>query len=112
MAAGAMSWHDAPRRLQEAIMQTRRTATITAERIAERIRREFLALPGLRLSLEQAERVWGLDPQACAALLDSLVSTRFLAHEPDGSFRRADVPPREDLRLLPGGRGLRPRHAA
>jgi hypothetical protein len=89
-------------------MQTRRTVTVTAERI----RREFLALPGLRLSLEQAERIWGLDPRACAALLGSLVSARFLAYEPDGSYRRADVLPREHFPVLPGACGVRPGRAA
>jgi hypothetical protein len=86
-------------------METWRSITVPAvDQAGERIRREFLALPGLRLSLEQAERVWSLDEPACARVLDALVAARFLAHEPDGSFRRADVPPQPGFHVLPGRR--------
>lgn len=86
-------------------METRRSFTTSAaDQVSERIQREFLALPGLRLSLRQAERLWSLDARACSRLLDALVTARFLALEPDGSFRRADVPPQPGFHVLPGER--------
>jgi hypothetical protein len=42
------------------------------------IRGEYLEIPGLNLTKPQIERLWGLDTATCQALLDSLVSSRFL----------------------------------
>ena len=42
------------------------------------IRGEYLEIPGLSLTKPQIERLWGLDTGTCEALLDSLVSSRFL----------------------------------
>ena len=43
-----------------------------------RIRREYLELPGLCLTLEQARRLWDLDEQTCRDAMQRLVETRFL----------------------------------
>src|SRR4029078_1215783 len=42
------------------------------ERPARPIRAEFLEMPGLCLTIEQAQRLWSLDPATCEALLKSL----------------------------------------
>ena len=59
--------------------------------VVDRIRSEFEALPGLRLTLPQAQRLWGLDLQTCTEILTHLVESRFLARTRDGSFVRADA---------------------
>lgn len=54
-----------------------------------RIRREFVEMPGLRLTARQAQRLWGLDPCACQALLEALIDAGFLKRTGDGGFVRA-----------------------
>ena len=55
------------------------------------IRGEFLEMPGLRLTSQQARRLWCLDETACDAVLGALVDVRFLAKTRDGAFIRRDV---------------------
>ena len=43
-----------------------------------RIRAEYLEMPGLRLTREQAQRLWGLDADTCLQFLELLTSERFL----------------------------------
>jgi hypothetical protein len=47
-------------------------------------------MPGLRLTPEQARRLWRLDETACDAVLGALVDARFLARTRDGAFVRQD----------------------
>ena len=58
--------------------------------VVRRIRGEFLEMPGLRLTLAQARRLWRLDETACDAVLGALVDARFLARTRDGAFIRLD----------------------
>ena len=58
--------------------------------VVRRIRGEFLEMPGLRLTSQQARRLWRLDEQACEAVLGQLVEARFLAKTRDGAFVRDD----------------------
>jgi hypothetical protein len=48
-------------------------------------------MPGLRLTPEQARRLWRLDETACNAVLGALVDARFLARTRDGAFIRYDA---------------------
>jgi len=45
-------------------------------------------MPGLRLTLSQAKRLWGLDEQTCAQALQLLIAVRFLDRRADGTHRR------------------------
>jgi hypothetical protein len=54
--------------------------------VVRRIRGEFLEMPGLRLTLQQARRLWLLDERSCEAVLAALVKARFLARTRDGAF--------------------------
>jgi hypothetical protein len=56
--------------------------------LLSRIRAEYLEMPGLRLTVPQAERLCGGDEPTCAAVLDMLVEQRFLRRRPDGSYTR------------------------
>jgi len=53
-----------------------------------RIRSEYLEMPGLRLSLDQASRLWGLERAACESLLDALIGINFLQRDRDGRYLR------------------------
>jgi hypothetical protein len=55
------------------------------ESTLHRMQRDFLAMPGLRLTSRQAQRLWGLDAMICDALLKALVDVRFLV-EADGTY--------------------------
>lgn len=46
--------------------------------ILERVRGEFNEMPGLRLTPEQAARLWGLEPRTCGEVLTRLVAASFL----------------------------------
>ena len=58
--------------------------------VVRRIRGEFLEMPGLRLTPQQAKRLWRLDDTSCEAVLGALVDARFLAKTRDGAFVRID----------------------
>ena len=47
--------------------------------LLNRIRAEFLEMPGLRLTLQQAQRLCGGDRAACEDALRALVDDHFLA---------------------------------
>ena len=55
-----------------------------------RIRGEYLEMPGLRLTTQQAQRLWNLDHVTCEVLLNALVDTQFLWRTADGAFVRYD----------------------
>src|SRR4051812_40926363 len=57
-------------------------------RIIERIRAEYLEMPGLRLTPAQAQRLCGIDGTICQAVLDALVDARFLAVNAHGMYAR------------------------
>jgi DNA-binding IclR family transcriptional regulator len=56
--------------------------------LLQRIRGEYLEMPGLRLTAEQARRLWSLDLGTCRSLLDALVDARFLSRSGDGKYFR------------------------
>jgi hypothetical protein len=58
--------------------------------LLQRIQSEFLEMPGMRLTLAQAQRLWGLDRTVCEALLGALVQARFLCRTREGAFIRQD----------------------
>ena len=58
-------------------------------RMLERIRGEYHEMPGLTLTVKQAERLWSLDGQVCQEFLTVLVDDGFLCRKPNGAYRRA-----------------------
>ncbi len=59
------------------------------ERIVYRIREEFREMPGLRLTPAQATRLWGLEHDACRAVIDSAGRGGVPALDPAGAVTRA-----------------------
>ena len=55
------------------------------------IRAEYLEMPGLALTRRQAQRLWGLSPDVCDVVFDSMVAARFLRRMHGDAFIRADV---------------------
>jgi hypothetical protein len=63
-----------------------------ATRFADALRRaeaEFLEMPGLRLTVAQASRLWSFDSSLCSAVLSTLVERRFLIQTRNEFFSRA-----------------------
>ena len=59
--------------------------------VANRVRNEFLEMPGLRLTIRQAARLWGLEPTACEHVIEVLVRSEFLRRVPDGMIARVEA---------------------
>jgi hypothetical protein len=60
------------------------------DELVRRVRGEYLEMPGLALTLGQAQRMWNLHRGECERLLSDLVDAGFLACTPLGMFVRAD----------------------
>jgi Fic family protein len=54
-----------------------------------RIRAEFLEMPGLRLTVLQASRLWGLEEDTCRRVIETLVGSSFLRWTGPGMVARA-----------------------
>lgn len=53
-----------------------------------RIRGEYLEMPGLRLTLEQAQRLCGVEATVCQSVFDALVDAKFLCLKSNGAYAR------------------------
>ena len=62
--------------------------------VLQRIQGEFIEMPGLRLTVAQAQRLWGLERAVCDELLGALVDANFLSQTRDGAFIKTDGGPR------------------
>ena len=63
-------------------------ALTPAEDTLQRVRCEFIEMPGLRLTHAQAQRLWGLDDAVCTDVLQALIDARFLHRHSDGTYAR------------------------
>jgi hypothetical protein len=54
--------------------------------VVRQVRGEYLEMPGLCLTAEQARRLWRLDEIDCDVVLTTLLDTHFLARTRDGAF--------------------------
>ena len=55
----------------------------------QRVRGEFLEMPGLSLTPAQAARLWTLDRSTSERILAGLTSSGFLQRTPGGAYARA-----------------------
>ena len=56
--------------------------------LLDRIRGEYLEMPGLTLTLPQAQRLWDLRGRECEELLGALIDAKFLCRKSDGRYAR------------------------
>lgn len=59
--------------------------------LVDRVKSEFLEMPGLRLTIDQAARLWALDHQTSRRILDRLTAAGFLLRTRDGAYLRASA---------------------
>jgi hypothetical protein len=62
--------------------------TFLDQRVLDRIRAEYLEMPGLKLRMEQVQRLFGIEQTMCKLILDALVNTSFLCLQSDGTYVR------------------------
>jgi hypothetical protein len=60
----------------------------TIQDVIQRVRAEYLEMPGLRLKPAQVRRLCGIDESMCQTVLDSLVGAKFLCLKADGQYAR------------------------
>jgi hypothetical protein len=60
----------------------------TTQDLVSRIRAEYLEMPGMRLTIQQVQRLCGIEQTLCKAVLDSLVGAKFLCVKSDGAYAR------------------------
>ena len=65
-------------------------SSAVADVLLERAYGEFVEMPGLRLTLPQAKRLWDLDEPTCLRILDRLVEFGFLCRTGCGYARVSD----------------------
>ena len=53
-------------------------STSPNQEVLERLRAEYLEMPGLRLTVEQVQRLCGIERAICSVVLDTLVEAKFL----------------------------------
>ena len=58
--------------------------------LLDRVRSEFMEMPGLQLTVAQASRLWGLDQDASRMVIDALVEASFLRWTERGTVVRID----------------------
>jgi hypothetical protein len=58
------------------------------EQTLRRICSEYLEMPGMRLTRQQAQRLCGLDEHTCTQVLDHLVEAGFLVRAGGDTYRR------------------------
>jgi hypothetical protein len=63
--------------------------TFASEALVKRVRGEYREMPGMRLTVDQAMRLWMLDRHTVSDVLDSLVAARFLERDHSGRYARA-----------------------
>jgi hypothetical protein len=54
--------------------------------LLQRVRAEYVEMPGLKLTAAQAQRLWGLDGATCHAVLAALLDLAFLSRTRTGLF--------------------------
>jgi hypothetical protein len=54
----------------------------------ERIRAEFVEMPGMRLTVSEVQRLCGVGQTMCRGILNELVEAKFLRANADGTYTR------------------------
>jgi len=62
--------------------------SLPVDTMVERIRGEYLEMPGLQLTVGEAQRLCGIEQSICKTVLDALVDAKFLCVKPNGAYVR------------------------
>ena len=67
-------------------MASRLPLNVPSVELLRRIRAEYLEMPGLHLTAQQAQRLFGLEAETCDAVLATLLDAKFLIRTHSGLF--------------------------
>ena len=70
--------------------QSTSTSSLPVANWLSLIQAEYLEIPGLHLTRQQVQRLWGVDSHMCDVLLNTLVGTGFLRRTRTGAYVRTD----------------------
>lgn len=65
-----------------------RTVSPIATKLVQRIREEFEAAPGLRITVDEGARFWAIDGETCQYVLTQLHEMGFLVKTHDGRYQQ------------------------
>lgn len=68
--------------------RTKPETTAALHELLQRVEAEYREMPGLSLTVHQAERLWALDSTTCSFVLMTLIERGILKRAPDGSYIR------------------------
>jgi hypothetical protein len=63
---------------------------MNVDAVADRVRAEFVEMPGLTLTVRQASKLFGLEPDMCRQIVERLVGVEFLRWAGGGVVTRGD----------------------
>jgi hypothetical protein len=66
-----------------------RTRADTEQELTGRVRAEYAEMPGLSLTLSQAQRLWVIDRHTCESVCSALIAHGFLRMTTKGCFVRS-----------------------
>jgi hypothetical protein len=72
----------------EVVMTTMSLTAVLSEDVLRRICGEYAEMPGLRVTQQQAQRLWALDAATCRAALEFLTSVGFLCKKNTEQYAR------------------------
>ena len=75
--------------LNETARHTAPQMTVALHELLRRVEGEYREMPGMCVSLSQAQRLWGLDSTTCTFVLMTLVERRILRRTPRGTYVRS-----------------------
>lgn len=75
-------------RPQPSVPDTRGLGASLERALLDRVRGEYVEMPGLSVTAAQAARLWAVDGATCAALLEALVAEGFLKVSQRGTYVR------------------------
>ena len=58
------------------------------QQLAKVVRAEYAEMPGLSVTLDQAQRLWGVDERTCRRVFDALVARGVLRRPAQGCYVR------------------------
>jgi hypothetical protein len=70
--------------------------------LTSRIRAEFLQLPSLKITFQEACRLWHSNESQCLAALEALIAEGFLFRSPSGAFLALPKPLGKSLKATTG----------
>ena len=67
---------------------------VITDELIDRVRGEYFEMPGMRLTIAQACRLWQMDATTCGAVFALLLAEGVLSRCPDGTYAAFPSTPR------------------